>query len=194
MKEACADFGMLVAYWLGELDEGPESALERHYLGCGECSARLAEVEALASGVRRAFADGRVAAVITPAIVDRLRAKGMRVREYRVPRNGSVNCTVAPEDQLVVGRMQAPLQDVSRIDAIVLYEGEFRLSDIPFEAASGEVVLAPSIVHLRRLPAHREIVRLVSVEAAGERLLGEYTFNHSAAGGGLPRSGGGLQG
>lgn len=181
-KGTCADFGMLVAYWLGELDDGREAALEQHYLGCGECSARLAEVEALASGVRRAFAKGLVSAVVTPAIVDRLRAKGMRVREYRIPLNGSVNCSVAPGDELVVGRMEAPLHGVSRVDAVVVYEGETRLVDIPFEAASGEVLIAPSIAHLRTLPAHREVVRLVAVEAGEERVLGEYTFNHSASG------------
>ncbi len=182
MKEPCADFGTLVAYWLGELDEAREASLEQHYLGCGECSARLAEVEALAGGVKRVFAEGRVSAVITPAIVERLRLRGVRVREYRIPRNGSVNCSVAPGDELVIGRMEAPLQGVSRVDAIVRYEGETRLADIPFEAASGEVVLAPSIEHLRTLPAHREVVRLVAVEAGEERVLGEYTFNHSTGG------------
>jgi hypothetical protein len=29
------------------------------------------------------------------------------------------------------------------------------------------------------MPAGREVVRLVAVEAGGDRLLGEYTFNHS---------------
>jgi hypothetical protein len=32
---------------------------------------------------------------------------------------------------------------------------------------------------MRTLPAHREVVRLMAVDAGGERLLGEYTFNHS---------------
>jgi len=31
-----------------------------------------------------------------------------------------------------------------------------------------------------RLPSHRQVMRLVAVEAEGERVLGEYTFNHSA--------------
>lgn len=121
-------------------------------------------------------------AAITPAIVDRLRAKGLRVREYRIPPNGSVNCSVAPADDLVIGRMEAPLRGVSRVDAIVLYEGQIRLADIPFDAESGEVVLAPSIAHLRTLFAHREVVRLVAVEAGEERVPEEYTFNHSAGG------------
>ena len=174
-----ADLTTLLDYWLGELDGAREAALEQHYLGCEECSARLAEIEAMAAGVRRAFTGGWVGVVLTPAFAESLRSHGLRVREYRVPRNGSVNCSVSPGDQLLLGRMQAPLADVDRLDLITIHEGEQRLEDIPFDAASGEVVLAPSIAYMRTLPAHRQVVRLVAVGADGERVLGEYTFNHS---------------
>jgi hypothetical protein len=40
-------------------------------------------------------------------------------------------------------------------------------------------VLAPGIAHIRTLSAHRQVVRLLAVSAEGERVLGEYTFNHS---------------
>jgi hypothetical protein len=29
------------------------------------------------------------------------------------------------------------------------------------------------------MPAHTQVVRLVAVEPGGDRVLGEYTFNHS---------------
>ena len=173
-----ADFATLVAEWLGELDEAREATLEEHYLGCGQCSAALAEVEALAEGVRRGV--GQVDAVLTPAFAEQLRARGMRLREYRVPRNGSVNCTIAPEDQLLLSRLQVPLGGVDRIDLLVVTPaGQFRLEDVPFDAASGEVVLAPSLERVRAMPAQREVMRLIAIEAGGERLLGEYTFNHT---------------
>ena len=152
------------------------------HLGCEACSAGLAEVQVLVEGVRRAFDAGHVAAVLTPGFVERLRARGMRVREYAVPLNGSVNCTVAPEDQLLVGRLQAPLAGVERLDLLVSDEGEHRLADVPFDAAAGEVVMAPGIAALRRRPAHRQVVRLVAVEQGGERMVGEYTFNHRPPG------------
>ena len=169
-----ADFATLVAYWLGELDPDREAALEEHYLGCGQCSAALAEVEGLAEGVRRGM--GQVDAVLTPAFAGHLHARGVRIREYRVPRNGSVNCTIAPEDELLLSRLQAPLAGIERIDLVV---GEHRLEDVPFDAASGEVVLAPSLERVRAMPAQREVMRLVAVEPGGERLVGEYTFNHT---------------
>jgi hypothetical protein len=104
----------------------------------------------------------------------------VRLREYRVGRNGSVNCSVGPEDQLLVSRLEVPLEDVERVDAVVMLEDSaHRLEDIPFDRASGEVVLAPGIEHIRSLPAHRQVVRLLAVGAGGERVLGEYTFNHA---------------
>lgn len=170
-----ADAATLVAYWLGELDEARESALEEHYLGCEECSTRLGEIEALAAGVKRAFANGRVLAVLSPTFAERLQSAGVRVREYRVPRNGSVNCTVTPEDQMLLSRLQAPLEGVGRVDLVV---GDLRLEDVPFDAARGEVVMTPGTENVRARPAHREVARLVAVEAGGDRVLGEYTFNH----------------
>jgi hypothetical protein len=178
---AHADLPTLLAYWLGELDEAQESELEMHYLGCDECAARLAEVESLASGVRRAFVAGRLGAVITPAFVEQLRARGLRIREYRVACNGSVNCSVAPEDEVLLSRLAVALEGVKRVDAHISSElGEMRLEDVPFDPASGEVVMAPSIELIRTLPSHRRVFRLLAVDEGGERLLGEYTFNHSA--------------
>jgi hypothetical protein len=174
-----ADLAMLLAYWMGELDEPREAAFEEHYLGCQTCSGHLAEVEALAVGVRAAFAGGRVGTFVTPAFVERLRSGSVRLREYIVPCNGSVNCSVAPEDQFLLSHLQVSLEGVERVDAIVVHEGEHRFEDVPFDPASGAVVLAPSIELVRTLAEHRQAVRLVAVSPAGERLLGEYVFNHS---------------
>ena len=177
-----ADFSTLIDYWFGELDEAAQAALEEHYLGCGACSARLAEVEALASGVRRAFTGGLVRGVVTPAFVEKVRSSGVRVREYRVERNGSVNCTVAPEDQMLVSRLQAPLEGVRRVDVVVsssVTQGPLRFDDVPFDPAAGEVVMAPSIAYVKSMPAYVTVMRVLAVEAGAERVLGEYTFSHS---------------
>jgi len=181
VSHTCPDLATLLGYWFGELDETREAAIEEHYLGCAACSAQLEEVEALGAGVRRAFAEGHVTAVISSAFAERLRHRGLHLREYRVPCNGSVNCTVAPEDDVLLSRLQVPLQGVERIDLLVA-PADLRLEDVPFDAASGEVVVAPSIAYIRTLPAHRQVMRLVAVGADGERVLGEYTFNHSPQG------------
>jgi hypothetical protein len=168
----------LIGYWLGELDEAAEARIDEHVLGCIECSQQLAQIVALADGTRAAFEQGTVRAFVTDAFVRGGAAHGMRVLEYRVPLNGSV----APEDELLVARLEAPLAGVSRIDAIA-YLGDAPTDvfhDVPFDVASGEVVMAPKIALIRTMPSHRQSVRLVAIDEHGERVIGDYTFNHTA--------------
>jgi putative zinc finger protein len=175
------EFSVLVEYWLGELDAATEARIDEHLLGCGECSERLGELVALAGGIRVAFGQGTVRAFVTGAFVQRLAARGVRIREYRVPHNGSVNCTVAPEDEQLVTRLEAPLAGVSRLDAIsYLPDAPAQVfHDVPFDAASGEVILTPKIAHIRAMPSHQYRVQLVAVDNSGERVIGDYTFNHT---------------
>jgi len=172
----------LIQYWLGELDQTAEARIDEHVLGCVECSERLAQIVALADGTRTAFTQGTVRAFVTDAFVRSATKNVTHVREYRVPRNGSVNCTIAPEDELLVARLEAPLGGVSRIDAFSYLDDEPTgvHQDIPFDAATSEVVLTPNMAQLRAMPSHRQRYRLVAIDADGERLIGDYTFNHTA--------------
>jgi hypothetical protein len=175
------DWDSLLAYWLGELDTDSAENIEEHYLGCAVCSRRLEQLASLARGVRALAGSSGVNMVITEPFVRRLAEQGLHVREYRVPRNGSVNCTVSADDDVVVARLEAPLDAVARLDLVTLgSDGEAMLwqEDIPFIAASGGVVVSTRIDVLRALPATTLRLRLLAVDANGERALGEYTFNH----------------
>jgi anti-sigma factor RsiW len=174
----------LIAYWLGELPAAAQEPLEEHLFACASCSARLEELAALASGIRAAVREGKVKAMISAPFLDALKRQGLRIREYRVPPGGRVNCTLRADDDAVVSRLQAPLAGVKRIDALQRLElggevFETRLEDVPFDPAAGEVLSLPSAAGLRKLPAHTLRVRLVAVDEAGERPLGEYTFAHT---------------
>jgi hypothetical protein len=172
----------LLEYWLGELDEPREGPLDEHLLGCGHCSANLQSLVDIAGEVRAAVRAGAVDTVLTDAFVKRLAAQGLRLREYRAPHNGSVYCTVAPEDDLLITRLDAPLAGVERLDVERLGgEGAVleRLHDVPFDAAAGEVVLTPRMDHVRALPASTVRYRLLAVAPSGERLVGEYSFHHT---------------
>jgi hypothetical protein len=162
----------LLEYWLGELDEAREGQLDEHLLGCGHCSANLQSLLDLAGEVRRAVRTGAVPTVLTAAFVRRFEAEGLRLREYRVPHNGSVYCTVAPDDDLLITRLDAPLAGIERLDLE-------RLHDVPFDTAAGEVVITPRMADIRALPATTLRMRLLAVAPAEERLVGEYTFHHS---------------
>ena len=179
------DRDTLIDYWLGDTDAVRTEAIDEHLMHCDACGTLLDEWVALARGVRDAFSHGAVASVLSGAFVERLKAAGRRVREYRVPHNGSVCCSVAADDDLLVSRVAAPLAGVSRVDALFTLSfapgHEARLSDIPFDPAAGEVLFAPKLAEVRRQPDHDMVVRLLAVDDAGERELGRYTFHHQAA-------------
>jgi hypothetical protein len=178
-------FDELLDYWFGDTDEAATEAIDAHLFGCDACGMQLDRIAALAQGVRAAFAAGSLGVVVSPRFVDRLAERGLRVREYRVPLNGSVNCRVAREDDVLVSRLQAPLQGVQRLDVaadVTPGGGTEWLRDIPFDAASGEVVLLARLAEVRNMPAHELRVRLLSVGDAGAREIGRFTFRHAPQG------------
>jgi hypothetical protein len=181
-SRAHPSFGDLLHYWFGDSDEATTAAIDEHLFGCDVCGAQLEGIAALARGVRDAFGAGRLSVVVSPRFVARLAEQGLRVREYRVPLNGSVNCSVAAADEVVVGRLQVPLEGVHRLDVAAdtsLGRDTEWLRDIPFDAATGEVVLISKLAELRELPTHELRVRLLSVEEQGPRQIGHFTFRHT---------------
>jgi len=172
----------LIAYWCGDLDNGSEERIEEHYLACAHCSRRLEQIKDLAQGVGLLARTGGVSMITSDAFVRRLAEDGLRVREYRVPLNGSVNCTIAPEDEFIVGYLEAPLAGVPRIDMLILDgDGQIlrRQEDIPFAAESGSVVFVPDVEGIRAMPKSTMHVRLLAVDDIDEHLLGDYRFHHT---------------
>ena len=175
----------LVDYWLVDTDPAATGAIDDHLMHCEACGTRFDAVVALSRGAREAFVRGQVASVLSSRFVERLKAGGLRVREYRVPHNGSVNCSMDPEDDLLVGHVQVPLAGVRRVDALLqlsLFPGhEERLPDLPFDPQAGELVLVPRVQTVRGLPSHELRVRLMAVGKGGEREIGRYAFRHRGA-------------
>ena len=111
-------FDELLDYWFGDTDEAATEAIDAHLFGCDACGMQLDRIAALAQGVRAAFAAGSLGVVVSPRFVDRLAERGLRVREYRVPLNGSVNCRVAREDDVLVSRLQYAGPRTARTPAV----------------------------------------------------------------------------
>jgi len=173
----------LLAYWLRETDPATTERVDEHLMQCDACGEVLDALVALGEGVRGAFRHGFVMAAASGAFLRQLCAQGLRIREYQLPRNGSVNCTVAPDDDLLVTRLEAPTGGVARLDAVVQLSLEpgmqHRLEDLPFEEAAREVLFFSPIAHVRQLPAHTMELTLLAVDEGGTRELGRYTFHHS---------------
>jgi hypothetical protein len=175
------DFETLVAYWLGEVPDPREAKLEEHLFGCTLCTRQLEELAALAAGVRAAVRDGRVGMVVSAPFVEAMKQAGLSLREYRIEPGGSVNCTIAADDDAVVSRIRAPLAGVQRLDVISAQgdEPETRLADVPFDAETGELLMIPPTARLKTMPAFVLRMRLIAVSEAGEKQIGDYTFDHS---------------
>lgn len=176
----------LIDYWLGDVPPSAMNAIEEHLFACSSCSQRLSELAALGDGIRALARHGRLHSVLTPEFVETLKAHGAKIREYRMQPGDSVNCSIAPDDDLAIAHLEAPLEGVSRLDLVFEFaQGglpQQRLEDVVFSPAKGEIVLAPRAEDLRQLGNTVQRVRLLSVSDAGDRLLGEYLFRHSPFG------------
>jgi hypothetical protein len=180
---SCAEpiaFDALVAYWAHE--DADDAGVEEHVFACDACAARLAAVARIAQGVARVSGRrGGVDMVVTGAIVDRLAREGLKLRSYRVAPGGTVACTVAPDDDLVVTTLDVDLAGVESVDLVKRRDGAVfsRMSDVPVDAARGEIVYTVSGDRLRGLPKTTIEVEVIAKAPGGPRRLGLYVFDHS---------------
>lgn len=176
------DAAVLFDYWVGKLGAEEEEAVEEHLFACDACGGRLKEAIALAEGVRKVTREGVLQTVVSEAFVKRAIEDGLRVRQYAVAAGGSVQCTVAAEDDFLIGRMEADLRGVGRVDLSVCDARGVemgRMEDIPFDGEAGSVLWQYSITRAKAAPSETLVARLVAVEGDGERVIGEYTFHHT---------------
>ena len=174
---------VLMDYWLATLSASAEDAVEQHLMTCDACGDRLREVIALAEGLRALARSGTLQVVISEQFRNHVAQEGLRVREYAPPRGGSVQCTVAADDDLLLARLAVDLTTTSRADlswcdpdGVELQ----RMADIPIRADAGSVICQQSISWAKASPTSSMIARLLAVDDEGnERVLGEYTFHHT---------------
>jgi len=92
----------LIAYHLRELSEADAERVAEHYFSCAYCSERLEGLSRLEQGIGDLIRGGGLFAMSTAALVQRARAQGVLVREYRTDPGEHVHCTAGPEDDLLV--------------------------------------------------------------------------------------------
>jgi hypothetical protein len=170
----------LLEYWLGELDEARELRMDEHLFACAACSERLSAIVNMGAAIRRVFVDGWLNIVLPVPFIARVKAAGLHVREYTLTPGGSVDCTVTPDDDLVVSYLHAPLGDARRVDLVLddSTSGKQRVNDVAFDPSAERLVMVTSTAYLRTLKRSQLRARLVAVEGVQERVIGEYTFNH----------------
>lgn len=177
------DVAILADYWTAALPKSEEDAVEEHLFTCDECGTRLREVISLAEAIRNLARQGSLLTVVSDAFLKRVGEEGLHVREYTPPIGGSIACTVTAEDDFLIGRLTADLSAAKQVDLCFCDERgteRLRLVDIPFNSGAGGVAFQQSITYAKAAPSETMIARLVTFDNAGsERVLGEYTFNHT---------------
>jgi hypothetical protein len=177
------DAAVLADYWLAQLPQSEEASVEEHLFACDTCGLRLRETIALAEGLAHLGRQGSLTMIVSEMLVQRARERGLQVREYAPPRFGGIACTVSAEDDFLIGRLSADLSEARRIDlSFCDARGmeRLRFADIPFQGDAGGVMFQQSIVYAKAAPSETLIARLLAFDSEGaERLLGEYTFNHT---------------
>jgi hypothetical protein len=177
-------FETVIAYHVGELSDDEGERVEAHYFGCAYCAERLEVVSLLERGVIGLVHGGGLIVISTMAMVERARARGIVVREYRTDPGEHVHCTGGPNDDFVVTRYGG-LAGVTSVD--VHFRGAVLGSDqiitmehrdAPVDQRTGDVVLvAPGELN-RSMPPLEIEVRLTVRGADGARQVGPYYYHH----------------
>jgi Putative zinc-finger len=177
------EHAVLMDYWLALLPAVEEDAVEEHLFGCDDCGDRLRETIELSEGLRSLARSGSLRVVVGDGLVQHAVDAGLRVREYAFAPGQTVACTVSVDDELLVARLAADLSGAARVDLSFcdpLGVERQRMTDIPVGSEAGSVLLQESLTFAKGSPSMTMIARLLAIDPKGdERLLGEYTFQHT---------------
>jgi hypothetical protein len=176
------DPAVLADYWLAELPPAEESSVEEHVFGCEDCARILQSMVDLAAGIRTLARHGNLGMIVTREFLDRLAREGLHAREYAPQAGGAVECTVTPQDDLLIGRLAADLTGIEKLDLALCDPSgaeRHRFRDIPFRAGLSEVMLNYPIGLARQSGPDVLVMKLLTLTPQGDRVLAEYTFNHT---------------
>jgi hypothetical protein len=174
---------VLTDYWLALLPPSEQDRVEQHLLECDGCGDRLRGIIQLSEALSLLARSGALRVVVGEEFINHAVENGRRVRQYDFAPGQSVPCTISADDDLLVARLAADLSGVNQVDlSFCDLQGieRHRMTDIPVRTDAGRVILHESAVFGKTSPSMTMVGRLLAVGAdGGERLLGEYTFQHT---------------
>src|SRR5262245_26209060 len=121
---------------------------------------------------------------VSEQIEDRLKSDGLNFRQYNVRAGGGVECTITAKDDVVIAHLAADLTGAQRVDlARCDTDGreKMRIRDVPITTDRHGVIWTEPTDLLRSIEDEVLHVRLIAVDDAHERVLGDYTFHHTAS-------------
>src|SRR5947208_14764683 len=106
------DWGALVDYWAGDLDADATETVEDHLFGCPDCTAIAARVASVTEALRAALPP-----VVSRERVERLRARGARIRENAFLPGDRREVVFAHDADLLIHRLSGlDLSGANRVD------------------------------------------------------------------------------
>ena len=169
------DHETLARYWLGEMAEPDEAAVEDHLFGCEPCTQASERLAALAAGLREALPP-----VLSPRRLEALARRGS-LRVTRATPGTATEVVFDPEMRLHVLALPAPLERGAQLDCELLGADQQRLAffeDVPFDADRGLAHVACQR-HYRDLGYPADLrIRLTTVREGSRVILGEYDLHH----------------
>jgi hypothetical protein len=167
-------------WWNADLDPAEEKRLEEHLFACDACAAEAQAARARCDGIRDAVRRHPLAGGASKSLLEALGRDRRVVRRFTLPWNGSVQCAVGAEDDLVVLELQGDFRDVERVDAILAREGHLLRRDEDLPLVHGSAVLwGETGDALRQFPRATFEVVLLAVDDAGDREIARYTLHHA---------------
>src|SRR6185503_14231853 len=108
---------------------------------------------------------GSLRVIVGDALIQRATEEGRQVRQYTLHPGEPIACTVAADDDFLVGHLVADLTGASRVD-LSFYDPqgrEFqRMADIPVRADAPGVVLQESLSFAKTAPTSSMTARLLA--------------------------------
>jgi hypothetical protein len=181
--QAPIDQAVLTDYWLALLSPSEEERIETHLLSCDACGACLGGIIQLSEALNELARSGALRVVIPEEFIAHAIEDKRRVRQYQIAPSQTVPCTISADDELLVARLTADLSGAVRVDlSFCDTRGveRHRMDDIPVRVDARWVIFQESAVFAKAAPSSTMVARLLAVgEDGAERLLGEYTLQHT---------------
>lgn len=170
------DSWTLVAYWADDLDAAEAEAVEEHVMGCADCAEASGRIAAITEALRQVPPP-----VLSHAQVARMRARGWVIQDNPIAPGEVCIGRVTPQLDVLLHRLGGlDLVDGAKVTLRVAVEqGDvplFDLDEVPFDAGSGELLVACHR-HFAALPP--DVVFTVDVlDPAGHGQRLGYTVRH----------------
>jgi hypothetical protein len=172
----------LLDYWTKTIADAAAERIEEHLFSCAGCAARLEAMASMGAGLAALVRRGRVAGVLSRALLNRIQRDGVQVRVYSMAPGETVPCAAFPGDDLLVlslrghfaGSDAVTLSLTGPDDAVVGL-----LPDVPVAGTDVEILWATPGDSVRRMPSARFRVTVASA-APGAAVLAEYELDHTA--------------